>query len=299
MAPLFRLLLTCRTPLLLQTRNDDMRRLQKVIETQAAEIKQLKVKAQQGLCGSMPTPVQAVSAALEPAGSGSTSLSSRRSTEQAQLQVAGSQPASLASSPAGEWVSFNPATGSKDASTPTLLQPAVGGTEGSNAQAVSSSSGSPVVAPATAALEGALRAKLDLSGNSLTHRSSSGGLGAGHGSQSMRSSSSGGMTRAAGGVGLQLRSHPAPATPGASPMGAPGAKSAPVSSSPSPARLGEFGQPGLAGNGAQSPMQPASPMRAPQGGNQPAEPSASPSKHRRNVTAPSTGFFDDLSPFDK
>ena len=306
-------------PTLPQSRKEEIERLQRLVEQQGSEIKQLRQQLhgeqQPRTNGSLThaTPVQSAGAA--PSAVAATPASSRLG-QAPRLEVPGSSNASGADSPssrakASPWTSFSAAGGERDAPTPTLLQPAGGSTFAASSSssrrpgeaagpAAAGAASTPASAATVAPLEDQLRSKLDLglqrSGSSHLARATSGEL---QRQKPMRSGSGTGTANA--GMGQQqqqhaaLRSFPVPLTPGTS-MLSDGPHSAPPSAQPSPLRAAPQPGPAAAGHGitagAQAPAQPGSPMHSVLS----AARSGSPGKHRRHLTAPDGGFFQDLNP---
>lgn len=296
-----------------------MVRLKRLADQQAAELAALRQQVQQQQQQPGATPGASSSSAAGtpavPAPTSAATPSTSRLGQAPRLEVPGS---------GDSWVSFGGGGGrNADAPTPTLLQPAGGSFRGNGRQvgggaassAAEASSGSVAMPP----VEEALRAKLDLSSASLggkagpkssagllvtprdeqqrpaPMRQSSSGMLAGAGSGGVMSGAGSGMSSVGSGGGANgtLRSYPVQLTPGASPLGdAASSRSAPPSAQPSPLRTASSIQ--GAASGAVSPL-PGSPMH-PRPESSLSGRSLSPSKHRRNLTAPDGGFFSDLDP---
>lgn len=300
-----------------QARNAEVHRLHRQVQQQSEEINKLHQQGQQAEKAMQePKEQQAIGCATADF---STSPASASAASAAPGAVIGSTPGSstagkdirlqvlddgLASGSAcrasGGWVAFNPGGGSGDAPTPTLLQSVSGSFKDSSRQpAIGVIASQAAASVAMAGLEDASDAK-------LTHASLENG--GSHSlnkaaSEQLRSSSSTSMAMPRGNdqqQAPQLRSFPVNVNPCASPQpdgprAAP-ASAAAASAKPSPVRTGIIGVSGVAAtNGTASPMQPGSPMHPHPSSGLSMRGSGSPSKHRRNVTAPNT-FFADLDP---
>lgn len=317
-------LLHCTSPCLphpLQGKTAEIALLHKQAEQQAAEIRTLRQRALQaetaaaaaskdrqqpaaGQGSSMAA--SAVPAATAASTAASTPTSSRIGQDVPQLQVPGGS---------DSWISFGGGgSRDRDAPTPTLLQPATGSFHGSSGAAAA-----PAATPTPPhPTEEALRKRLDLSSKALVGtgtRASAGLLVSPYdepqrqppmrGSSSSRqpgapaaggaamSSDASGLSSSGSGNGNGLHSLPVQLTPGASPLQQ-GTRSAPPSAKPSPTRTSSIDVPANAD--ADSLQQPSSPKHSRPGSSLTGR-SLSPTKgHKRNLTAPGAGFFEDLDP---
>lgn len=147
-----------------------MQRLQRQVEQQGAEIRQLRQQLAAAQQGGAQQAAAAASAPAVAAGSVATPASSRMGQD-LSLQVPGS---SSTPQGGGSWVSFSATGGQGDAPTPTLLQPAAGGSFKGSSRLSASGGAAPAAAGNVAAagatpasstvqLEQQLRYKLDLS----------------------------------------------------------------------------------------------------------------------------------------
>ena len=211
----------------------------------------------------------------------------------AALLVKNSDTLPLPSSP---WVSFDAGGAAGEAPTPTLLKPTSSFRNGSSSDDIAAFPARPIPAAADLGLT------KQSSGNTqaVAAARSAGGQPR---PPPMRSSSSGGGVAAAP---ASLSSYPLQLTPGTSPLGI--SISAPASAKPSPVRTASMQRlAGLGGNPV-APAQPGSPMTVGPvasgssggslllSGSSGRLGSSAGSRHRRNVTAPDGGFFDELNP---
>ena len=268
-----------------QVRNEELRRLQTIVAQQADEIRHLRQQAQR-------QPLQngsaSAAAMATPHVSSTSTPSSSRLAQDVQLRLPND-----GGTPGDTWVSFGAGGGREDAPTPTLLQPSSSFRGSSHTASSTAAAGSAHVAASAAGttpVEEALRVKLELG---LSGSGSS--LGAASSADPQRlgplRSQSGSLAAAPSGHSAStvlpqrqqhqqaLRSFPVHLTPGSSPLPA-GASSGP--------------------SGPRSPGVPSSPMHSRSSSGMSAgglgARAGSPSKHRRNATAPDGGFFEDLNP---